>query len=272
MSTSSISYKIDLPLMRNIECSVCNETVIEKAAKRALSTTTPLKHELCFYGHMCEGIKTKSIIPHLICEECNPLVRRQSLIKDTFEKCILCNKVPGEDWKEKYTWDKNTHEFRREQESPYIEESEEIAQELARIARNLKEAKIRDHSIVAGGLTAIFIAIIVELYTATTLHCALTLQEKTILAILGGSVGVLQAINAKNRGIEEPKNVIFGAAIGAQLVMVTTGITASFVKLTAEQSINRFTGSPIAALATSIVPFVALKTGLIAARDRATST
>ena len=142
MSISPVTHKIDLPLMRHAECVLCTETVMDKVLKRALYTESSDKktdqHELSFFGHMSLGKETGSIIPHLVCEECNPEILKQSTLKDTARKCFSCNIVLKGNWREKYTWDKSIQAFKIESAPlPLVKISEKIKKNTIFNARNL---------------------------------------------------------------------------------------------------------------------------------------
>lgn len=203
MTISATFLKINLPLMRDIECSVCNETVIEKAAKSALSIATPTKHEFCFYGHMCEGLTTKSIIPHLICEECNPGVTTRSTTEDAFRKCISCNVIPAEDWREKYTWDTHTQEFRRELK-PLPPKAYVMSKKQAYIA---------------GIIIALFMATLSGTYEAIVQKN--NLSSRITVGVLGLGVGLLISQKA-GMTTRELSDIGRGAAFTAKLLSLLT--------------------------------------------------
>ena len=251
--------------MRDVMCSVCNETVIEQIARRALNKTElsskkAKSHNLCFFGHLCERQKLKLIIPHLICEECNPLVKRHAFTQDTPEKCIVCNEIPnGDDWKEQYTWNKHTKTFEREPASSYIEESEEMELELKKIEQEEKRSIEKAQSNTIGALTALFITIATEAYRATTPEQKLTLQNRISLIALGSTLGIFLAMRALSTNAKGPCDVAFGKATGSFLITTAYATAILFFNFTAEKSIDLLSGAPLITCIASGISYLTVR-------------
>lgn len=225
MTIHSTPYKIDLSLMRDSPCCICTETVIEKVAKRVfaskLTTDTINQYKLCFYGHMCEGTETTTITAHLICEDCNPEVTTRALTQETFRKCIFCNIVLPGKWREKYTYDKNTHEFRREQEP------------LLCSIKKTWITTIREPLFITGALSTIGIMTIAAVCAATSQDFERIEPYK--LTAIGAGLGAALSIGIEGPTaeitIDEPFKILVGAgfALAATQTLMITLVFARIV-------------------------------------------